>query len=153
MKKITLRFGLLILGIFFSLIAYYLNTDFAFIFGLFGLVFILVGLLVASRSSMLGFGGNLQTINGIGTKLYGRSNFDKNDKSYTATKWLVFLWLPIIPLASYRVIDGEVEAKFLGTQQKFQSTDIPLDKMQVIKIYLTVYGLFILLGVFLYLTN
>lgn len=150
MIKLILRFGLLILGIICALIAYYLNTDISFIFGFFGLVFILIGLLVASRSPMLGFGGDLRTINGIGTKLYGTSNYDQNDKSYIATKWFVFIGLPIIPLASYRVIQGETKSKFIGTETNYQMVVVPLNKTQIIKTYLFAYGSIILIVTFLY---
>ena len=43
-----------------------------------------------------------QTINGFGTKLYGRRD-QKWDGSFWTTKWVVFFWIPLIPLRSYRI--------------------------------------------------
>ncbi|HKV90946.1 MAG TPA: hypothetical protein VJW20_00210 [Candidatus Angelobacter sp.] len=48
----------------------------------------------------------LQTINGIGATFYGRRDFDSATKTYTTNHWFVFLFLPIIPIASYRVSDA-----------------------------------------------
>jgi hypothetical protein len=147
MNKLILRFGLLILGILFCVIPYYfsISEGITVILVLFGIPFILIGLLIATRSSMLGFGKNLQTINGIGTTLYGKSNFEQNNQSYVTTKWLVFLWLPIIPLASYKVIKGEIKSKFMGTETPYQMIDMPMNKTQIIKTYSITYGLIILL--------
>lgn len=47
------------------------------------------------------------TYNGIGTSLYGRSDLDLNDGSYVATLYLVFFFIPIFPIASYLVRDGQ----------------------------------------------
>ena len=44
------------------------------------------------------------TFQGIGTRLYGQREFEA-DGSYITTKWFVFLYVPIIPLRSFRVID------------------------------------------------
>lgn len=48
----------------------------------------------------------LGTMNGIGTTLYGRRDYDAGTNTYVATQWLVFLFLPIFPLAAYRVRDA-----------------------------------------------
>jgi hypothetical protein len=47
------------------------------------------------------------TYNGIGTSMYGRSDLDVNDGSYVATLYLVVLFIPIFPIASYLVRDGQ----------------------------------------------
>lgn len=156
MIKPILRFGVLILGIIFSIIAYYLNLDDSSpsLFGIFfllAIVFVLFGLLLATRSSMLGFGKDLKIINGIGTTLYGESNFNPIDKSYIVTKWIVFFYLPIIPLASYRVIKEDTTQGFLGPKTMYNMKDVPLNKGQIIKAYLTTYGLLILIIGILYL--
>jgi hypothetical protein len=44
------------------------------------------------------------TFQGIGTRFYGQREFEP-DGSYITTKWFVFLYVPIIPLRSLRVID------------------------------------------------
>jgi len=43
-----------------------------------------------------------QTFNGFGTKIYGKRHF-KADGSYLTTKWVVFRWIPVIPLKSLYV--------------------------------------------------
>jgi hypothetical protein len=43
------------------------------------------------------------TINGCGTKWYGKS-LEESDGSYVVTEWITFLWVPLIPLGSKRVI-------------------------------------------------
>ena len=48
----------------------------------------------------------LGTLNGIGTTLYGRRDYDAGTNTYVATQWLVFLFLPVFPLAAYRVRDA-----------------------------------------------
>ena len=42
------------------------------------------------------------TINGCGTKWYGKS-LEESDGSYVVTEWITFLWIPLIPLGSKRV--------------------------------------------------
>ncbi|MDR2407559.1 MAG: hypothetical protein LBE13_05555, partial [Bacteroidales bacterium] len=70
-------------------------------------------------------------INGIGTRLYGHAD-EQSDGTYTATKWVVFIFIPIIPLRSYRVFSKEDGV--LSTE--YQLMPIPLDKKQVLKTYL-----------------
>ena len=48
---------------------------------------------------------SLGTINGIGTKLYGRREYDSQSGTYTATLYFTILYVPIIPIAAYRVND------------------------------------------------
>ena len=57
----------------------------------------------------------MYTFNGIGTTLYGRRNYDPHSQSYIATLYFTFIFLPIIPLASYRVkSEGGGRYHFLG---------------------------------------
>ncbi len=72
------------------------------------------------------------TINGIGTKIYGKKD-QKQDGSYTTTKWFVFFFLPILPISSHRVKDHE-KNDFMQVQYYFLE-DIPLDKEQVVSTY------------------
>src|SRR5207245_1889280 len=55
------------------------------------------------------------TFNGIGTTLYGKRNYDPNTQSYIATLYFTFIFLPVLPLGSYRVRDlGGNQYQFLG---------------------------------------
>jgi hypothetical protein len=40
--------------------------------------------------------------NGIGTTIYGKRDF-LSDESFVTTKWIIFLYVPILPLCSMRV--------------------------------------------------
>jgi hypothetical protein len=58
---------------------------------------------------------SLRTINGFGVSLYGNSDYDPVSKSHVATYYIVGLFLPIIPLARYRVINEVGNSyRFLG---------------------------------------
>jgi hypothetical protein len=48
--------------------------------------------------------GNLQTINGIGTRFAGRAEQCSECGSVIRRVWVSLLYLPVIPLAKYRVI-------------------------------------------------
>lgn len=49
---------------------------------------------------------SLYTLNGIGATFYGRRDHDPGTQSYVTNHWFTVLFLPIIPLASYRVSDA-----------------------------------------------
>lgn len=46
----------------------------------------------------------LATINGIGTVLYGKTDKDPEYGSYVATRYFVFMYIPLHPIDRYRVI-------------------------------------------------
>jgi hypothetical protein len=46
----------------------------------------------------------LATINGIGTILYGKAEEDPENGSYVATRYFVFMYIPVHPIDRYRVI-------------------------------------------------
>jgi hypothetical protein len=48
----------------------------------------------------------LRAFNGIGAVFYGKRDFDPFTKTYITNHWFVFLLIPIIPIASYRVSTG-----------------------------------------------
>lgn len=43
------------------------------------------------------------TVNGMGFKMYGKRDHDAQTDSYVATRYFVLFFLPVVPLASYRV--------------------------------------------------
>jgi hypothetical protein len=49
---------------------------------------------------------SLHTINGIGTTFYGNRDSDQPTSTYVTTHWFTILYLPIIPIAAYRVSDA-----------------------------------------------
>ena len=48
----------------------------------------------------------LHTINGIGTKLYGKTPFDVSKGAYLSTLYFVFILVPLFPIARYLVRDA-----------------------------------------------
>jgi curved DNA-binding protein CbpA len=57
---------------------------------------------------------SLRTINTVGTALYGRRDYDEATSSYVATLYFVIAFIPLLPLANYRVVDGNPGWHFLG---------------------------------------
>ncbi len=66
----------------------------------------------------------LYTVNGFGTKLYGRSDAQP-DGTYTATLYLVGLFVPLFPLARYVVSDGPNGSWYFHGKK-------PLSRLQVL---------------------
>jgi tetratricopeptide (TPR) repeat protein len=56
----------------------------------------------------------LYTINGVGSVLYGQRDYDARTQSYIATLYFAVLWVPLLPLACYRVISHGNGWRFLG---------------------------------------
>jgi hypothetical protein len=52
----------------------------------------------------------MSTINGCGTKIFGDFEYF-DDGSYVTIKWIVVFYIPLIPIATYRVYHAE-EGKF-----------------------------------------
>lgn len=83
---------------------------------------------------------SLRTVNGIGLKLYGEADRRQSDNSYIATYYFVIFFIPIIPIARYRVIPTNEGYRFLA-KGGIDSTGI---WRSVISIALVVVGLMIL---------
>ena len=74
--------------------------------------------------------------NGIGTKYYGHAE-ESDSGSYTATEWIIFLWLPIFPLRTWRVSRRRKGMDtFLFSNAKFLVRPLPLSLRQVALGYL-----------------
>ncbi len=54
----------------------------------------------------------LFTFNGMGTMLYGAVDMSPDDYSYISTLWLTFLFVPLLPVASYWVKEREDSSYF-----------------------------------------
>jgi hypothetical protein len=57
---------------------------------------------------------SLSTINGIGFTLYGSTETRPSDGSYMATYYFVFFFIPVFPIARYRIIRQNGGYRFLG---------------------------------------
>ncbi len=76
-----------------------------------------LGNLTARRRAFarpIGKAPQMSTINGVGTRLYGRDEVDPADGTYVATLYFTLLFAPILPLASYVVADGQQKSGFFG---------------------------------------
>jgi hypothetical protein len=77
-----------------------------------------------------------QTFNGFGTKIYGKRDFEPNG-SFVTTKWVVFFWIPFIPLRSFRVRNvgpGETRMSF-GWFRLLVRTEHPPHLRPAVSIY------------------
>jgi hypothetical protein len=89
------------------------------------LVYLGISWFLGSKSEHMG------VINGMGTKLVGQ---EKSTEGYIATKWLVMVLLPILPIKSYEVF-GEQQ----GAYERVYYAMRPLPALawkQVLKTYL-----------------
>src|SRR5581483_7094326 len=48
----------------------------------------------------------LATLNGVGVRVYGQTDADRNDGTYIVTHYIVLVFIPIFPLRQYLVRDG-----------------------------------------------
>lgn len=69
---------------------------------------------------------SLFTINGIGFRFMGHSDYDPGTDSYMTTHYLTFLYIPLLPLRRYRVMSDGNLYRFLG-----QAALRTLDKVHI----------------------
>lgn len=72
------------------------------------------------------------SMNGVGTTLYGHAD-EWPDGTFVKTKWVIFLFLPLLPVASYRVAPV---ADAHSCMQKYRLSAVPLHWRQVLMTYL-----------------
>ena len=72
----------------------------------------------------------MYTLNGTGTRLYGQRD-EAPDSSYTATKWVVVFFLPLLPLGSYRVLAENSTGMATYRNSTFTLMPLPLHWRQV----------------------
>ena len=73
---------------------------------------------------------------GVGTMLYGRDD-KRPDGSYIATKWIVFFFLPIYPLASFRIRRiSDAYTIGNGRSSSHYAEPVSLNKGQIFATYL-----------------
>ncbi len=78
----------------------------------------------------------MSTFNGFGSMYYGHSN-SLPDGSYIATEWIVAFWIPIFPIASFRLTKARTNVMVFppGSKTTYQYIPVPLNKKQVIRTY------------------
>lgn len=93
--------------------------------------------------------------NGIGSILYGKKN-KHNDGSYQAVEWVIFFFLPLVPLGTYRVRrigDSELTTTngiFVGASTPYEMVKIKMDWVQVLTTFFSIYVIAFLLFIGLY---
>ena len=87
-------------------------------------------------------------VSGVGTIYYG-SREHQSDGSFVTTSWIVCVFLPLIPLASYRVWPTDEGSRFslVPGMGRYFVKRVGLNWGQVIATYLVFYGPIILLFV------
>jgi hypothetical protein len=76
------------------------------------------------------------TFNGIGTKYYGQREF-LEDGSFVTTKWFVLVYIPIIPLCSFRVVPTGKSSNFLVYRSnQYLVKRVPINWRQVRNVYI-----------------
>lgn len=76
-------------------------------------------------------------INGIGTKWYGERE-KGSDGSYITTTWVTFVWIPLFPIASYRIRaapEMENDGSWFDVGDKYLAQRVPLNWVQVRNVY------------------
>lgn len=136
---LILRFGLLILGVFLT-IAFYVDIGLSKEISSWGIIFIFIGILVMFQSFSKKPRPNMGSVNGIGTTLYGKREIE-TDGSYIATKWVIFLLLPLFPISSYRVLPNKPKIDFITQITEYSRFEkVKINIKQVINVYLLIYG-------------
>ena len=72
------------------------------------------------------------SINGIGTAYYGKRE-KAEDGSYITTLWVILVFIPLLPIGSYRVVETIKSVMF---SREYLSRRIPLCWPQVLNTYL-----------------
>ena len=78
------------------------------------------------------------TFNGCGTRFYGQRE-QAEDGSYITTEWITFVYLPLLPIRSYRFLPvGKSTNIIIHSSQHFQTIRVPLCWAQVRNVYLVI---------------
>jgi len=75
------------------------------------------------------------TYNGIGTKYYGKRE-PGPDGSYITTEWITLVYIPLVPISSYRVCPvGKSTNAIIYNSRQFQVKKIPFNWPQIRNVY------------------
>lgn len=76
------------------------------------------------------------TFNGCGTRYYGNRDTGP-DGSYVTTEWITFVYLPLFPIRSMRVLpQGKSTNVIVYHSQQYQTGKVPLSWIQVRNVYI-----------------
>jgi hypothetical protein len=75
------------------------------------------------------------TFNGCGTRYYGHQD-RADDGSYVTTEWITFVYIPLVPIRSFRVLPvGKGTNYIVHSSQSYQTVRVPLHWSQVRNVY------------------
>jgi len=83
----------------------------------------------------------MSSIWGCGTRFYGESDPNPREGSFITTEWISFMYIPIIPLVSYRIWVKSEDSSFTllppGFEQKmeYEKVQVEFQWRQVFKTY------------------
>ena len=95
-------------------------------------------------SSTAYFPGKVSSLNGIGRMFYGEESRCPTCGSCVRTLWFTLLFLPIVPLGSYRIINGTFERGVASTTERFHARRTDFCWKQVVFTWFA--GLAVVLG-------
>jgi hypothetical protein len=79
------------------------------------------------------------TFNGIGTRYYGTRWLP--DGTHITTKWIVLIYVPLIPLGSVRVLEASAPYGTIASSGQLLSVQaVPLDIGMVVRTYAWIVG-------------
>jgi len=89
------------------------------------------------------------TINGCGTTFYGSAD-PGPDGSYVVTTWIVFVYIPLIPLGSKRVLPVSQDHLpwYKRSGQLYRTADVPFHMPHLWKGWGVTVGLILALAIF-----
>lgn len=88
------------------------------------------------RASGGGYPGNVTSLNGLGKTFYGESDRCSTCGSVVRTLWLILFFLPLIPLASWRLLYRDFKREAIGTRETFSARSVPFAWGQVFRTWL-----------------
>ena len=88
--------------------------------------------------------GKVSTFNGIGRMFYGNERSCTTCGSVIQSLWFTFIFLPILPLGSYRIMYGAFNRGVTSTTEKFNARRTPFCWKQVLVTWLA--GLSVVAG-------
>lgn len=90
------------------------------------------------------------TWNGCGTRYCGKREVGA-DGSYITTEWVTLVWVPLVPLRSFRVLPtGKGFNIGIAANQGYMSARVPLHWIQVRNVYLIALPFIVLIAIFSY---
>ena len=90
------------------------------------------------------------TLNGCGTRYYGRRD-ESPDGSYVTTQWVTLFYIPLVPIASYRVLPVTGGYNYIVSRSRnFLVRKVPLCQQQVRNVYMVTAPIMAVIGAAIY---